>query len=120
MFGNVKLERAALEATYDSVCDIYRTEKKKGADRISRAAEVLLYEKVPCAVSNGSDGSAVSGGKQTLSLSRVLFISPEYKLRAGDVVKAIVQGETQEYYVSGVPVRYATHTEVYLEARGLA
>ena len=56
MFGNPVAERAAIEMTYEDTATISRTEPVTGANHITKAAPVVKYSEIICALSySGSD-----------------------------------------------------------------
>lgn len=118
MFGNVAAERAAIESTYDAVCDISRRTAVL-SDEIARGTETLIAAAVPCGLSRGGDSSGQDMAN-VISDSRVLFIAPETDIRAGDTVAVTLYGRTERLEAVGIPLLYATHQEVTLERRDLA
>lgn len=118
MFGNVSAERAAIESTYDAVCDIFR-DKAVYSDGVTQGTETLIAAAVPCGLSRGGDSSGQDMAN-VIADSRVLFIAPETDIRAGDKVAVTLYGRTERLEAVGIPLLYATHQEVTLERRGHA
>lgn len=140
MFGAAEAERAALEGLYEDCCRVLRPTPQTGPDGITRTGWKEIAAGIPCGLSEGSDRSKVSnshlyihyqsGARPKSHLwmdyDRVLFLPPEIDVRQGDRVEAIRFGwdgaglPGQVFDVVGEPLRYATHTEVFLNRTGVA
>ena len=127
MFGNPKLERAAIESIYEDSATISRRENVTGDDHITRAEWKTICENVICALSYKGDSSRQTEAQHSLDYSRKLFVAPEVDIRPGDTIKVKRFGRfqpdsllTEEYEVVGKPMHYLTHQEVPLKAVDLA
>ena len=108
----------AIERLYVDVCNVY--EYKKVTDpksKQTKTVRTLVYELLPCRISYGTfvrpSGDNVTSD---LTLSAVLFLSPEVIIPAGseiEVERSVVGGSRViKLKNTSVPYFYATHQEI--------
>ena len=119
-FGVPAIERAALESTYEDTAVIKDISGTVTVGSIDKTEPTVLYEDVSCALSWKSDSSRQSDAQHDLEYDRVLFIAPELMIKPGFFVAVTRFGQVERFEVVGLPVRYATHQQVFLKGRDLA
>ncbi len=114
--------RAAIEKTYDGLCDIIEKESSVNKFGITTDVDFVAFEKVPCKLSFESSNSYYSaksaknnGINSSLSQSVKLFIAPEINIKAGSKIIVTKNNEKFEYQQSGQPSKFDTHQEIKLE-----
>ncbi len=111
MFGNVKAERTAIEATYTDICDIVR-EMEKEVDFINRRIDETVYSKIPCALVMGNSPTESTDTAAFLNYTAKVFMPPEIEVLPGDKIILTRYKRTVEYTNAGRTAIYATHQEV--------
>lgn len=126
MFGNVKLERRALESTYEDVCTISRMEDVEGWNGITKKQAVPVYEDIICAISKSGNASKQTEAQHNIDFDMLLFVQPHIVIKAGDEITVKRFGRmdplsehVQAYEVIGKPTPYVTHVQCKLKAVGL-
>lgn len=113
-----KAARKAIESTYSGVCTIIeRRDIRDEKTKITRKnKEVSIVENQPCKVSFeqlNSVRQTDTAATQTQGVK--LFIAPEIKVKPGSKIIVEQNGMTTEYFASGVPAVYHSHSEIMLE-----
>jgi hypothetical protein len=110
-----------IESTYFHRVNVYRTTDVVDEWGETVQTRVLVYEKIPCAVSftNPNDRNKapiVFAGRETnkLEYHHKLYVNPRYKFVAGDEVEHI---ETGMIYLIGDPMVYPSHQEIAMLRR---
>lgn len=111
VFGNVKAERAAVEATYTDTCDIVRNVEKE-INFINRHVDETVYKDVPCALVMGKSPTESTDTAAFFNYAVKIFMPPEIEVMAGDKIIVARYGRTVEYTNAGRSAVYATHQEV--------
>ncbi len=114
------IHKKQIETLYTDVCTVWGNVKTQDPkSKITKAEFTKVYEDVPCRMSFGTfvrpAGDEVTSN---LTLSVVLFLSPEYNIKAGSEfeVKRNVIGSDEPKIVklknSAPPYIYPTHQEI--------
>lgn len=110
-----------IESTYFHRVNVYRTTDVVDEWGETVQTRVLVYEKIPCAVSftNPNDRNKapiVFAGRETnkLEYHHKLYVNPRYKFIAGDEVENL---ETGIVYLIGEPMIYPSHQEIAMLRR---
>jgi len=111
MFGNVKAERAAVEATYTDTCDIVRNVEKE-VDCVNRHIEEIVYKNISCALVMGKSPVESTDTAAFFNYTAKVFMPPEIEVLAGDKIIVTRYGRKIEYFNAGRAAVYATHQEV--------
>lgn len=111
MFGNVKAERAAVEATYTDICDIVRNVEKE-VNYINKHIDEVVYKNIPCAMVMGKSPTESTDTAAFFNYTAIVFMPPEIEVFAGDKIIVTRYGRTVEYTNAGRAALYATHQEV--------
>lgn len=80
-----RFHKKYIERTYNDVCNVWENVKKKDAkSKITKTERTLVHELLPCRISFG-DFVRPAGDEVTsnLTLSVVLFLSPDIEIKAG-------------------------------------
>lgn len=128
MFGNPGAERAAIELTYEDTATVSRIEEQTGANQITKAVPVVIYDKIICALSySGSDRSEQTKAQNNIDYDAVIFAAPELRILPGDRVCLKRFGRDDpasqrllSFEVVGRPAVYATHQEIRVKDGDLA
>lgn len=127
MFGNVKVERKALESTYEDTCTVSRMVPVEGSNGITKPEPATVYKDVICALSASGDSSKQTEAQHLIEYDVLLFVQPETIIESGDqiTVKRFGRMDPNSTYVKtfevvGVPVPYVTHIQAKLKAVDLA
>lgn len=111
--------KQAVESRYDGVCSVYTYgESKDPTTHITRTAETVLYQDIPCRLSfKYNNNSSASPSETITEVSQIikLFVSPELNIPPGSKIVATQNGVTTAYKSSGQPMVYSTHQEIVLE-----
>lgn len=116
-FGNVPVERAAIESTYEGLCTVSEMQNVKdsvtGKTR-QQPVPVLIDE--PCALSQ----SSLPAATQTVTADQInydakLFISPDVVVKPGSRITVLQNGMEFKGEQAGKPFRYPTHQEIKLK-----
>lgn len=112
-----KIHRAAIEATYDGICDVYA--KKPVRDPETGATsmkEVHTVENQLCHLSFSNSGAAIGTGTVTNVTQTIkLFLAPEIFIDPGSKIEVTQHGRTETYGQSGKAAVYSSHQEVLLD-----
>ena len=111
MFGNVKAERSAIEATYTDTCDIVRNVEKE-IDYVNRHVDERVYKNIPCALVMGKSPTESTDTAAFFNYTAKVFMPPEIEVLAGDKIIVTRYERTVEYTNAGRAAVYATHQEV--------
>lgn len=114
------IHKKQIEALYTDVCTVWANVKTQDPkSKITKTVFAKVYEDVPCRMSFGTfvrpAGDEVTSN---LTLSVVLFLSPEYDIKAGSEfeVKRDVIGADEPKVMklknSSPPYIYPTHQEI--------
>lgn len=108
-------EADVLAATYDDLCDVYRTGLVKLKSGETRPMEnQQIYSGVPCALARPSGGKAKQApGVMQATAEYSLFIRPEIDIMKGDRVVVTRLGRTEEY-IAGQAAHEPSHNNVPL------
>lgn len=112
-----KIHRAAIESTYDGICNIYEKQPRKDPDtKVTSQKLVKVVENQSCHLSFSSI-SAADGTETVSKLRQVikLFLEPEIVVKAGSKIEVTQAGRTECYSRSGQPAIYGSHQEIVLE-----
>lgn len=128
MFGNPAAERAAIEMTYEDTASVSRTDPQTGANNITSAVPVLIYNEIICALSyTGGDKSEQEKAQNEVDYDAVIFAAPELLVQPGDSVSLKRFGRDDPssqrllaFTVVGRPDVYATHQEIKVKDGDLA
>ena len=112
-FGNVKAERAAIEATYTDTCDVIRTFEKE-VNYINKQVVEKVYENIPCGLVMGKSPTNQTDTFALFNYSVKVIMPPEPIISAGDKFVVRRFGQVFEYNSAGDPAKYETHQEVML------
>ena len=82
MFGSVKAERAAVEATYTDKCDIIRNVEKE-INFINRHVDETVYKDVSCALVMGKSPVESTDTAAFFNYTVKIFMPPEIEVMAG-------------------------------------
>lgn len=110
-------EQQVIASTFDGVMDVYGRRYREG-ELIYEEEEVLLYERVPCAVSRSRAGArngnqpVKQGQAAELSYETKVFAAAHLNIPAGCCMVITQYGKTIRYISSGEPVLYPTHQEI--------
>lgn len=116
-FGNVALERAAIESTYEGLCTVTNFQTVKDpVSKVTGPQRALVFENEPCALSQTAlSSSSKTGTDNTVSFNAKLFISPDVTIEAGSEIYVEQNGMRGTFKRVGKPFRYTTHQEISLE-----
>jgi len=117
MFGNVKAERAAIEATYTDTCDIVGNIEKE-VDFINRHIDEAFYKNIPCALVMGKSPTESTDTAAFFNYTAKVFMPPEIEVSEGDKIIVTRYGRTVEYTNAGRAAVYATHQEIAVAESG--
>lgn len=112
-FGNVKAERAAIEATYTDTCDVIRTFEKE-VNYINKRVTEKVYENIPCGLVMGKSPTNQTDTFAVFNYSVKVIMPPEPVILAGDKFVVRRFGQVLEYNSAGDSAKYETHQEVML------
>ncbi len=113
-----KVARKAIESTYSGVCTVLeRRDIRDETTKITRKnEEVPVVENQPCKLSFEKLNAAhQTDTAAKLTQGTKLFIAPEITIRPGSKIIVKQNGITTEYYASGEPAVYPSHSEYILE-----
>lgn len=113
-----KAARKAIESTYSGVCTILeRRDVRDEKTKITRKnEEVPVVENQPCKLSFEKLNAVVQTDTAAkLTQGTKLFIAPEIKIKPGSKIIVEQNGTTTEYFASGEPAVYFSHSEYTLE-----
>lgn len=112
-----RMHRAAIEQTYDGVCNIYQQVPYKDPEtKATSHKEVSLLTEQPCHLSfSGSPAVSDGGTAAAVTQTIKLFLAPEIEVRPGSRIEVTQQGRTESYNQSGKPQVYSSHQEIALE-----
>lgn len=123
MFPKIALVRQGIESLYDSLCKIYRYEKKVDEATHETVTEpvLLVAEPVPCRVdiSTSDMPPATYSGAEPGAMQQVitLFLKPEIAIPPGCFIEVTGPNGSNTYEASGKPVVYTHHQEVRLRLK---
>jgi len=114
------IHKKQIETLYTDVCTVWENVKTKDPkSKITKTVRTKVHENLPCRMSFGTfvrpSGDEVTSN---LTLSVVLFLSPEYNIKAGSEfeVKRDVIGADEPKVMklknSAPPYIYPTHQEI--------
>lgn len=117
VFGNVALERQAIELTYEGLCTVTEFRQVKNPEtKETEQQEVVVLENQPCALSQTSLATTQqTESTNDISYDAKLFLSPEVSILAGSRFRVNQNGMNSEFEQSGEPFRYPTHQEIKLK-----
>lgn len=117
VFGNVALERKAIELTYEGLCTVTEYRQVKNPDtRETEQKEVTVLENQPCALSQTSLAAPQQAETtNNLAYDAKLFISPDITFHSGSKIRVIQDGMDYEFEQTGEPFRYPTHQEIKMK-----
>lgn len=113
-----KASRKAIESTYEGVCTIIeRKDVRDDRTKITRKnEEIVIVKDQPCKISFEKLNPVVQTETATMQTQGVkLFIAPEIKVKPGSKIIVEQNGVTTEYFSSGEPAVYCSHSEIMLE-----
>lgn len=116
-FGNLAMERLALEATYDGLCTVTEFQQVKDpATKVTKQKQVVVLQDQPCALSQVTLAAAQSTDTSNrIDYDTKLFISPDITIKAGSRIRVIQDSMDYEFESAGDPFRYPTHQEIKLK-----
>ena len=117
MFGNIKAERAAVEATYTDICDVIRNIERE-VDFVNEHEEKTVHKNVPCALVMGKNPIESTDTAAFFNYTAKVFMPPEIEISAGDKISVTRYGRRVEYINAGRAAVYATHQEVAVAEDG--
>lgn len=117
MFGNVKAERDAIEATYTDICDVVRNVERE-VDFVNEHREETVYKNVPCALVMGKSPTESTDTAAFFNYTAKVFMPPEIEILAGDKIIVTRYGRKAEYTNAGRAAVYAAHQEVAVAEDG--
>lgn len=112
-----KMNREAIESTYDGICNIYEKQSYKDPDtKVTSQKMVRVVEGQPCHLSF----SSIPAADDTETVSKLrqvtkLFLAPEIVVKPGSKIEVIQAGRIEFYSGSGKPAIYGSHQEIVLE-----
>lgn len=109
---NIKLERAALEMTYDGYMTVTGYHKTI-VDGETVAAQVLLHENQPCALSFNKTPDVKQGEDSgEIQYQATIFCAPELDIPAGCQITVQQYGKTYAFRHGGECACYPTHQQL--------
>lgn len=121
-FGNVALERAVIEATYEGRCTVTEFQQVKDPNtKVTKQKEVVVLHDQLCALSQVTLSAAQSNDTANrIDYDAKLFLSPDVTVKAGSRIRILQDGMDYEFESAGDPFRYPTHQEIKLKRVGRA
>lgn len=109
--------RKAIESTYSGLCQVIEYGAVRDeASKITRQAEAVVLENVPCRLSFEKAPAAVqTDTAAAVGQSVKLFLAPEVVIKPGSKIIVEQNGRRDEYAASGEAAVYSSHQEVMLE-----
>lgn len=120
MLGQIELERAALEMTYDGRMTVIGTQKQTD-DGETVAASRTLYADTPCALSHPTTPEASrdeTGG--VIADAAVIFCAPELNIPPGCRIEVEQYGRRSVWDHTGQAAVYPTHQQLTVRKDGRA
>lgn len=122
-FGNIPLERAALECTYEDTLELLRPTDIT-QNNITHKVPVAAGESI-CALSQGGGGPATQTDTFALvEYDAKIYAPPELDVQEGDAIRLVRFGRQnpaspQIFYFEpvGRPALYPTHQEIPVKVR---
>lgn len=110
----ILLQRQAIEATYDGICNVF-TSKKVKVDGETKTEWLPTIENKPCAFSqNKLTAVNQSDTKGEINYTAKLFIAPEINIPPGSKIVVEQYGEVYNLSQTGRPFTYPTHKEILM------
>lgn len=121
-FGNVALERKAIESTYDGLCTVTEFQQVKDpVAKVTKQVLVVVLQDQPCALSQVTLASTQSTDTDNrINYDTKLFISPDVVIKTGSHIRVVQDSMDYEFEQTGEPFRYPTHQEIKLKRVGRA
>ena len=119
MLGNVSLERAALEMTYDGKMTVAGAHKETVDGETVVTPDAVLHEDVPCALSfSGTPGAGQGEDAGETRYQAMIFCPPELDIPAGCRITVTQCGHTYSLRYSGEAITYHTHQQLAVIREG--
>ncbi|OQB15716.1 MAG: hypothetical protein BWY15_00429 [Firmicutes bacterium ADurb.Bin193] len=117
MFGNVGIERKAIETTYEGSASITEYEEYTVESGATRHRE-LVRDGIPCALSQKSGKAADRrDDRSVIEYDAKLFVAPEHIIKPGSKITILQNGMNLTFVSVGEPFLYPTHQEVILKRK---
>lgn len=105
--------RSIIETLYQDTATIHVMEKTVNAYGITETAPTVLYEGLPCRISNkGHPASKHVVTNEDADSGLVLYCSPDIVIPEGSRIGITRNGRLEWYKWSGRAMRYNTHQEI--------
>ena len=113
-------ERAAIEATYFGVMDIYEEKDVEVRNR-TRQKAVKVHEDIKCALSKRNPTNTNMNAQYgDLDYTYEIFTYPDIKIKAGSTIHVSQEGMELELKNIGEPHVYPTHQEIICQRKDKA